>query len=74
MKAIERKYTPAYDRLNDFLMTVGRRKFVKPLYDEMVRTDQKTLALKIYEKARQHYHAVTVQSVDELLYDKNINK
>lgn len=70
MKAIDRRYTPAYTRVNEFLTTVGRRKFVKPLYDEMVRTDQKAMALKIYEKARQNYHAVTIESVDALLYDK----
>lgn len=67
MKAIDRRYTPAYGRLHDFLTTVGRRKFVKPLYEEMLRTDQKALALKIYAEARPHYHAVTVGSVDEIL-------
>ena len=67
MKAIDRKYTPAYGKLREFLVTVGRRKFVKPLYEELVRTDQRAIAQKIYQVARPHYHAVTVGSVDALL-------
>jgi aminopeptidase N len=67
LKAIDRKYTPAYGKLREFLVTVGRRKFVKPLYEELVRTDQIAIAQKIYQVARPHYHAVTVGSVDALL-------
>jgi leukotriene-A4 hydrolase len=67
LKAIDRQYTPAYAKLHEFLTTVGRRKFVKPLYEELIRTDQTALAQKIYLVARPHYHAVTVGSVDALL-------
>jgi leukotriene-A4 hydrolase len=67
VKTIDRKYTPAYQQLQHFLVTVGRRKFVAPLFEEMVKTDQLVLANKIYDKARPGYHAVTVGTVDELL-------
>jgi hypothetical protein len=38
-------------------MTVGRRKFVVPLYKELIKTPEgKTWAKAIYEKARGNYH------------------
>ena len=66
-QAIKRHYTPAYDELEKFLTTVGRRKFVSPLYEAMIATNQRDLAKAIYAKARPHYHAVTAGTVDGIL-------
>jgi leukotriene-A4 hydrolase len=68
-QAIKKQYTPAYDELEKFLTTVGRRKFVSPLYEAMVATNQRALAKSIYTKARGNYHAVTIGTVDEILKD-----
>jgi aminopeptidase N len=66
--AISSKYTPAYPALKSFLTTVGRRKFVKPLYQQLIKTDEgKTMAREIYRDARENYHSITQQTVDELL-------
>ena len=66
--AVANKYTKAYPNLEQFLLSVGRRKFVKPLFTELAKTSEGlTLAKKIYEKARPGYHAVTVQTVDGIL-------
>jgi leukotriene-A4 hydrolase len=53
--------------LDDFLIQVGRRKFLLPLYQAMVQTDHKQEALVIYQKARPNYHTISRQSVDALL-------
>ena len=66
-QAIKKNYTPAYDELEKFLTSVGRRKFVAPLFEAMVATNQKELAQRIYKKARPNYHAVTVGTIDALL-------
>jgi aminopeptidase N len=66
-QAIKKNYTASYDELEKFLTSVGRRKFVAPLYEAMVATNQIPLAKSIYAKARPGYHAVTVGTVDELL-------
>lgn len=61
-------YQPAYPAVEQFLTHVGRRKFVKPLYDELVKTPEgKRFAQSIYSKARPGYHFVTQSSVDALL-------
>jgi aminopeptidase N len=67
MLAIPSRYEAAYDELDKFLVTVGRRKFVAPLYESMIQNNQKELAQKIYEKARPGYHAVTIETVDKMI-------
>jgi hypothetical protein len=62
------KYTPAYPYMENFLMTVGRRKFLKPLYTELAQTPEGlAMAKRIYAKARPGYHAVSAGTIDEIL-------
>jgi hypothetical protein len=66
--AIRHQYKPAYPAIEKFLTEVGRRKFLLPLYKEMVKTSQgKEWAKRIYAKARPNYHSVAYHSIDELL-------
>ena len=66
--SIRNKYAAADARLEEFLTSVGRRKFIKPLFDELVKTPEgKTRANKIYKKARAGYHPITASSVDQIL-------
>ncbi|MGH9458835.1 MAG: M1 family metallopeptidase [Thermoanaerobaculia bacterium] len=68
MKAIESGYRAAYPRLEEFLMSVGRRKFVLPLFEQLAKTPEgMEMAKRIYERARPRYHPVTQQSVDAAL-------
>jgi len=65
---IKNGYTNAYPALERFLMEVGRRKFLKPLYAELAKTGEgRKFALDIYRKARKGYHAVTVHTIDDTL-------
>ncbi|MHB1177016.1 MAG: M1 family metallopeptidase, partial [Daejeonella sp.] len=51
--AVQKKYLPAYPNIEKFLTEVGRRKFLMPLYKEMIKTPEgKEWAKKIYAKAR----------------------
>ena len=61
-------HAAAYDRLEEFLRTVGRRKFLVPIYTKLSATERgRVMAQAIYEKARPNYHAVSVRTIDELL-------
>ncbi len=66
-QSILHQYQPAYPRLKSFLTSVGRRKFLTPLYRAMLETGQKDLAMSIYEEARPAYHSVATGTMDELL-------
>ncbi|MCB0497113.1 MAG: M1 family metallopeptidase [Cyclobacteriaceae bacterium] len=66
--AIKHNYTPAYKNMENFLIHTGRRKFLMPLYGEMVKTeDGKKMAMEIYAKARANYHYVATSSLDKIL-------
>jgi hypothetical protein len=65
---IKKKYSSDYPEMKNFLTTVGRRKFLMPLYSEMVKTKEgKEMANSIYKDAKSNYHYVSVQSLDKLL-------
>ncbi|MCC6385713.1 MAG: M1 family metallopeptidase [Bacteroidia bacterium] len=69
---ISNHYEPAYSNLEEFLTTVGRRKFLRPLYSALAKTDSgKALALKIYKHARNGYHAVSITTIDQILNYKS---
>jgi leukotriene A-4 hydrolase/aminopeptidase len=66
--AIASHYEPAYPRLEEFLTSMGRRKFLKPLYEALVRTPEgRARALAIYRKARPGYHPIAVATVDKIV-------
>lgn len=68
MLAVKKGYTKAYPNIETFLESVGRRKFVEPLYRQMSTTPQgKAWAKRIYVKARGNYHSVTYHSIDAFL-------
>ena len=65
--SILRKYTAVDQRLEEFLGTVGRRKFLMPLYEALLAADRRDDALRIYKGARAGYHPITQHSLDQLL-------
>jgi leukotriene A-4 hydrolase/aminopeptidase len=68
LMSIRNHYTSADDRLEEFLTTVGRRKYIKPLYEELVKTPKgKERAIEIYETARPGYHPIAQSTMDAIL-------
>ncbi|RFP08463.1 MULTISPECIES: M1 family metallopeptidase [unclassified Duganella] len=52
--------------LTTFLMSVGRQKFVVPLYTALLKNPgDREWAKSVYAQAREHYHPVTQGSVDK---------
>jgi leukotriene-A4 hydrolase len=68
LMAVRSDYHEADARLETFLTSIGRRKFLMPLYRELLKTPGGTKRAKeIYAKARPFYHPIAVESVDKLL-------
>jgi leukotriene-A4 hydrolase len=67
--AVRHRYEPAMASLERFLMTQGRRKFVRPLYAGLMEQGDwgQALARRIYRQARPGYHSVTSGSVDAIV-------
>lgn len=69
--AILNDYKKNYPELKDFLTGIGRRKFVRPLFMALVKTEEgKKFAREIYSISRPNYHYVTQATVDAILRDK----
>jgi leukotriene-A4 hydrolase len=68
LRAIRSQYEVANPALERFLLSMGRRKFLRPLYTELAKTPAGAeMALRIYEQARPGYHPVSQQTIDEIL-------
>ena len=63
---IPKGYKGADNALEDFLMTVGRRKFLQPLYEALYLKDP-LRAKRIYKNARENYHSVSTQTLDAIV-------
>ncbi len=53
--------------IRSFLVEVGRRKFLTPLYTAMVNKGMKAEAVAIFNEARPNYHSVAYNTVEEIL-------
>ena len=64
--AIANRYDPAVPAAERFLTTMGRRKFVAPLFEALIAQDDwgRPIARRIYARARPGYHSVTSNTVD----------
>lgn len=68
LMAIRANYTPAYPAMEQFLSTVGRRKFLEPLYVQMMKTPAgQEMAKRLYTKYKQNYHPLAQESLDRIV-------
>jgi leukotriene-A4 hydrolase len=67
--AIASRYEPAMPQLERFLTSMGRRKFVLPLFTDLMGQGRwgQAIARRVYAQARPGYHFVTSGSVDKVV-------
>jgi leukotriene-A4 hydrolase len=66
--AIANRYTAAFPAMERYMIRIGRRKLIVPLYRDLATTAEgKLLATRIYARAREGYHPVAQSTVDGLL-------
>lgn len=66
--SISRGYEGINQDMEKFLINVGRRKFLEPIYAELAKSEEgKRLGKEIYAKARPNYHAISSNTIDEIL-------
>ena len=66
--AIRNHYTPALPALERFLTSMGRRKFLRPLYEDLMKADWgKAEARRIYARARPLYHPLSTNTLDPIV-------
>ncbi len=66
--AIRNDYAAAYPRLESYLTTIGRRRLIKPLYEDLMKTPAGAArARAIYAKARPNYHPIATATIDTIV-------
>lgn len=67
-RSIETRYQPGIERLERFLVEVGRNKFTAPLYEQLAATEWgREWAIDVYQRARSGYHPLTRQAAERAL-------
>lgn len=66
---IQNEYAELRPDIEAFLIKVGRRKFLEPLYTAMRDQSEESnkWALEVYKKARPNYHAISYLTIDNML-------
>jgi aminopeptidase N len=68
MMSVRHGYAPGIAKIEPFLCSVGRRKFLKPLYSELMKSEQgRQLARDIYLKTRPGYHPIAQATIDTIV-------
>lgn len=61
-------YEPAFPQLRDFLIHVGRLKYIEPLYKHLMETEEgAAFARATLEAARPGYHPQTVRDIERIV-------
>lgn len=61
------RYQGHEETVRSFLNSIGRRKFVLPLYESMATHGRKAEALTLFAEARKIYHPLTIHSIEKVL-------
>lgn len=65
---IKRNYSVVNERLEDYMIAIGRRKLIVPLYKELAKNkDSLKFAKRIFEKARPGYHPLAQGTIETVL-------
>jgi aminopeptidase N len=66
---IQNNYDVIRPEIKKFLVKVGRRKFLRPIYSTLANADEDDLefAKEVYKEARPNYHAVSFNTIDDIL-------
>lgn len=66
MYAISKNYDVILPSLEKYLVTVGRRKLIAPLYQTLIKSNKKEWAMRVYSIAKPGYHSLSKNTIDAL--------
>jgi hypothetical protein len=65
---IAAQWEPAFPAIEGFLVTIGRRYLLEPVYRKLAETPQGLqFARRVYARARPGYHSITAAVIDPIL-------
>lgn len=74
LMAIRNQYQPAYPRLHEYLVSIGRNKLISPLYKALAQTSEgKRFAAKAFAEAKAGYHPLTIYANEPYVLEEANN-
>ena len=68
IKSIRNNYKGIRKPMAEFLVEVGRRKFLEPIYEALSeKPGDKAFGIEVYKLARPNYHSISFNTIDEIL-------
>ena len=65
---IRSDYQTAFPSIKEFLIRIGRRKYLSPIYKELCKTKKnKEWAREVYNEAQINYHSISRSTIHKLL-------
>lgn len=71
MLVVKNDYQPGFKRVHSFLTSIGRNKFLRPLYRALKETGKLELAREIFNEAKPGYHPLSVKVNSRILYPED---
>lgn len=66
--ALQSNYAAANNAMDNFILHVGRKKFLEPLYSELIKTESgKKRAYELLQKAEKSYHPLTTKKIKSII-------
>lgn len=65
--SILKNYQPAIEVAHTFVQTVGRQKYIVPIYKALLDSNQKTLAVTWFNENVKFYHPLALQTLKKML-------
>jgi leukotriene-A4 hydrolase len=65
--SVKNRYHEADPYVEEFLTSVGRLKYIKPIYEQLVTTSEgRRKALEIFDRARSFYHPIALTAIEQV--------
>lgn len=66
--AIQKNYKPAFEAAHHFVSTIGRQKYILPVYTALCQNGYRSLALQWYNENQSFYHPIAAAKIRAIIY------
>jgi len=64
---LSKMYDPVYDPAHDWISSMGRSKYLNPIYESLQDSGQHDLGVQWFDENKDFYHPVAATTVEEIL-------
>ncbi len=61
----------AFDAAKDYVQSIGRQKYILPVYSALVKNGYRSLAYKWFIERKDFYHPITVKKIRAIIFSSS---